>query len=636
MLLSSNLTQKIITILQSRITISSVNLWTDSQIALCWCKSQASRWTVFVANRVSKIQSLTSNYQWRHVRSADNPADILSRGKFSPEVHHMWFNGPDFLNDINSDFSQFESIENIDDLPEERKITLTIISDKNTFWQNTFSNFSSFLKLHRTVAYILRFIHNLRDKENKFIGPLSVNELNASLTFIIKQIQNHSFSKEITELSNNKNLSNKQLISLTPILDQSGLLRVGGRLKNAEINFDQKHPILLPSKNHVTYLILKHQHERLGHAGGQNVLSNVRLRYWPLNGLRQIKHIIRNCKTCYRFNSRTAQQIMTDLPKDRVTYSRPFQKVGIDFGGPFFIKSSHLRKAPVTKCYISIFVCMVTKAVHIELVSSLTTEAFIATLKRFVARRGNPTIIYSDNATNFLGARNQLKELYNKFQDKDFTDSIQNYLSQNETQWKFIPPRSPHWGGIWEAAIKSTKYHIIRLIGVTKLTFEQFSTILAQIEAILNSRPLSALSNDPTDYQYLTPGHFLIGSSLTAYPEKDLSNSPENRIKFWEQCSRIQQLFWKKWSIDYLNRLQNKPKWFKSSENLQKNDLVLLKEENMPPLRWPMARVIKPIVGPDGKVRVVRLKTKTSEFTRAITKLCPIPKQDNMSCEDYH
>ncbi|XP_057660737.1 uncharacterized protein LOC130896573 [Diorhabda carinulata] len=498
MLLSANLTQGVKNILEPKVDINSVNLWTDSQIALCWCKSHPSRWSTFVSNRVAKIQALTTNFQWRHVGSSDNPADLLSRGKFTPEIYSMWFNGPKLLNEFSSGFPQYEINKNLVNVPEERK------------------------------------------------------------------------------------------------------------------------------------------HVRLGHAGGQNVLSNVRLRYWPLNGLRQIKQIIRDCKVCYRLNAQTARQIMADLPKDRVTYSRPFQKVGVDFGGPFFIKSSTLRKAPVTKCYIAIFVCMATKAVHIELVSNLTTDAFIAALKRFGARRGNPTVIYSDNATNFLGARNQLRELYKHFQKNEFSDAIQNYLTQNETQWKFIPPRSPHWGGIWEAAIKSAKYHIARLIGLTKLTFEQFSTILSQIEAILNSRPLSALCNDPSDFQYLTSGDFLIGSSLTAYPEKDLTHAPENRLKFWQQCAKTQQLFWKRWSVDYLNRLQNRPKWLKTYENLQTNDLVLLKEENVPPLNWPMARIIEAISGPDGKVRVVRLKTKTGETTRAITKLCPLPKQDTVSCEGHN
>ena len=162
-------------------------------------------------------------------------------------------------------------------------------------------------------------------------------------------------------------------------------------------------------------MLLKLEHIRLGHAGAQSVLSNLRMRYWPIGGLIEIKRIIRNCHTCFRFSAKTGQQIMSNLPKDRTNPSRPFSKVGVDFGGPYFVKTSPIRRSSLAKTYICVFVCMAAKAVHIELVSSLSTNSFILTLKRFISRRGNPVIIYSDNATNFIGSNNQLKEVYNFF-----------------------------------------------------------------------------------------------------------------------------------------------------------------------------------------------------------------------------
>ncbi|XP_072375310.1 uncharacterized protein [Diabrotica undecimpunctata] len=265
-----------------------------------------------------------------------------------------------------------------------------------------------------------------------------------------------------------------------------------------------------------------------------------------------------------RFRAKPMEQIMGNLPKVRITPSRPFQNVGCDFGGPFLIKSSKLRKAPMQKCYISIFVCLATKAVHIELVSSLSTDSFLLCLKRFIARRGLPSLIYSDNATNFAGSKNELKDLREFFKSPSFSNDMQNFATQNFIEWKFIPPHSPHWGGIWEAAIKSAKYHIRRMIGNAYLVFEEFSTILSQIEAILNSRPICPLSNDPSDLQCLTPGHFLIGSSLTSYPEKTLLHLPINRLNFLQRCSQIQQSFWKRWSVEYLSQLHSRPKWSKS------------------------------------------------------------------------
>lgn len=199
------------------------------------------------------------------------------------------------------------------------------------------------------------------------------------------------------------------------------------------------------------------------------------------------------------------------------------------------------------------------------------------------------------------------------------------FLSNNEIQWKFIPPRSPHWGGIWEAAIKSAKYHLTRIVGKAHLTFEEMSTILAQIESILNSRPLTPISNDPRDLESLTPGHFLIGRNLTSFPERDISEINENRLSIYQRLTQMHQQFWKRWSVEYLNRLQNRPKWLTLSENLKPNDLVILKDENLTPLYWPLARIIEVLPGKDNKVRVVKIKTKDGILTRPITKLCPLP-----------
>ncbi|KAG5872451.1 hypothetical protein JTB14_008951 [Gonioctena quinquepunctata] len=187
--------------------------------------------------------------------------------------------------------------------------------------------------------------------------------------------------------------------------------------------------------------------------------------------------------------------------------------------------------------------------------------------------------------------------------------------------WKFIPPRSPHWGGgLWEAAVKGAERHLYRIIGNSQLTFEELSTVLAQIEAILNSRPLCPISSDPKDLEVLTPGHFLIGRSLTSYPELDATHLPENRLAFWQRCSQIQQSFWKRWTVEYLNRLQNRPKWLSPVKNLEINELVLLKEDDVPPLKWPLARIVEIIPGSDQRVRAVKLRTKESDFVRPITK----------------
>lgn len=633
MLLLSKLITKLIAIFKDHINPKFVVLWTDSQIALHWIASHSSKWNTFVANRVSQIQSITSEFIWRHIDSSDNPADLPSRGLLAQNIIDcpLWWHGPPFLQNSNSEFSLFESGFEIEEVPEAKKVTLINTNSllEIQFWDEIFSRFSKFKSLQRTIAYVLRFKNNSIRSNQALTGPLSINELANSLSLIVRALQNQYFSKEKFELANKKVISDKNLQGLNLFLDEAKLIRVGGRLKNADISFEQKHPILLPSHNRIVSLMLYQEHVRLGHAGAQTVLSNFRLKFWPINGLRQAKNAIRKCLICFRFRAQPTHQIMADIPKQRLTLSRPFSITGIDYGGPFFVKFSQSRKASLSKAYMAIFVCMSTKAVHIELVSELSTNCFIQTLNRFISRRGNPSQIFCDNATNFVGADNQLNELAKFFQSQKNSDTIKNYLSQNEIEFRFIPPRSPHWGGLWESSIKSAKYHIKRLVGKANLTFEELYTTLTRIEAILNSRPLCALSNDPNDLQALTPGHFLIGTSLTAYPEKDITNVNENRLTRWMRCSQMQQTFWKRWSVEYLNRLQNRPKWTKPISNLKVNDLVLIKEPDTPPLLWPLARVIDTYPGKDSRVRVVKLKTQNGTLTRNITRLCPLPYCDN-------
>lgn len=221
------------------------------------------------------------------------------------------------------------------------------------------------------------------------------------------------------------------------------------------------------------------------------------------------------------------------------------------------------------------------------------------------------------------GANNLLHDVYRFFREKG--NEVHDFLSTKEIKWKFIPPSSPHWGGLWEAGIKSTKYHLRRATGNRTLTFEQLTTVLSQIEALLNSRPLCPLSTDPRDLTCLTPGHFLIGKALTAFPERDVSEIPDNRLKFFEMCSKARHQFWKCWSAEYLNRLQHRPKRMKSSENLKQGTMVLVKEDNLPPLQWHLARVIEIFPGKDGKARVAKILTSKGSFKRPISKLSLLP-----------
>ncbi|XP_072398341.1 uncharacterized protein [Diabrotica undecimpunctata] len=229
--------------------------------------------------------------------------------------------------------------------------------------------------------------------------------------------------------------------------------------------------------------------------------------------------------------------------------------------------------------------------------------------------------------TILLYARNQLRDLSVLLKSKENNQEIQNFLSSTEITWKLIPPRSPNWGGLWQAAVKSAKSYLTKLLGNTCLTFEELSTLLVQIEALLNSRPLYLLIR-PNDLLPLTPGHFLIGAPLTSYPERDLFRTPTNRLSYWKVCSKLQQEFWKIWYVDYLYCLQHRPRWQLPQQNLAIKQLVLIQSEYRPPLNWPLGRILELLTGRDGKVRAAREKTAEGEYVRPIIKLAPLPISD--------
>lgn len=617
------------------------HLWSDSTIALCWIKSDPARWHVFVANRVAEIQDLTSKEKWRHVSSDDNPADLVSRGVEPQALQEarIWWYGPEWLCLPECQWPHCDFPETTQDLPECRNISQTCVgveSPKSSPLIEEFERFSKFSRLRRVFAFVLRFINNTRIKQTKLdrlSGPLLTKELIKSEELIVKTVQAAHFQIEIRQLtklmsepnqSERFSLKRSKLKFLNPLLDKSGVLRVGGRLKHAPISVQQRHPMILPPKSHVTKLILIAEHERLLHAGSQLLLANVRLKYWPINARNEIRSIVHRCIKCYRFRAETASQIMADLPRSRVTPSRPFLFSGVDFAGPFSIKQSRLRKALTTKGYICLFVCMASKALHLELVPDLTTKAFLNALRRFTSRRGKCQKLYSDNGTSFKGAHNELNAIYKNI---NANEVVHNHLSEENIKWEFIPPSSPHWGGIWESGVKSVKHHLRRTLTDSCLTYEEFNTVLIQIEGILNSRPLCELSNDPTDLTPLTPSHFLIGDVITGLPDPsiDFETIPENRLSSFQKISKLKTMFWKRWSSEYLSSLQPRKKWHEITAELQENQLVLGKDDNLPPQAWSLARIIKLFPGKDGHVRSVLVRTSKGIYTRPITKICPLP-----------
>jgi len=462
-----------------------VVLWSDSTVVLHWLRTSPHLLKTYVSHRVAQTQEITKTQFWRHVRSQDNPADALSRGQM-PSIflkNKSWFSGPSWLTKEESEWPNgiMESIE----VPEMRRnICLTTELDGN----NILQKYSSYSKTLRIIALCLRF----RPK-NAYQGQLCSKEIEQAEIRIMKLIQASCFSHELKELTNKRPLKRSNINALNPFIDPNGLIRVGGRLKGSKLTFAQKHPMLLPSRHFITDLIIKETHERHYHSGIQTTLYNIRQKFWLLDGRNQVRKIVRSCIRCYRFNADAVNYKMGDLPKARISEAIPFTYTGVDFCGPFYIQEKKYRNRNRIKVYVCVFVCMAIKAVHLELVSDLTTDGFLAAFRRFTARRGIPTHVYSDNGTNFVGANNRLKELYVLFNSEEHKDRINRFSIGHRVSWHFIPPFAPHFGGLWESVVKSFKHHFKR--GELLFTFEELNIFTVEVEGILNSRNIKFLSH---------------------------------------------------------------------------------------------------------------------------------------------
>lgn len=608
--------------------------WTDSTIVLAWLQKHPNSWKTFVGNRVAEILNVTKPSQWHHVSSKDNPADCASRGLPPAQLaqHELWWTGPQWLNSPHP----ISCVSRIHETDLEEKIVVNMAVD-DVDEEFLLHKYSTLMKLKRVIGYCFRFVHNCKRKaQQKNIDStddrleetpkfLVTSELKRSMNACIKISQNRYFSDELHDLSHGQTVNKKSsLYFLHPFLDTDDIIRVGGRLKNAPLPYDTKHPVVVSGKSRLASLLVDQTHKTTLHGGPLLMLNVIRSNYWITNLKSIAKFHVRKCIQCIRQAPRFASQIMGNLPAARVTVSKPFSSSGVDFAGPILLKSSRLRNAQTTKAYIAVFICTATKAIHLELVSELTTEAFIASYKRFTSRRGHCAQLYSDCGSNFIGANFELKRMLNKAKS-ELPEDLSQILASEGTEWHFIPPGSPHFGGLWESGVRSTKHHIKRVLGDTKLTFEEYATLLAQIESCLNSRPISPMSDSVDDLTALTPGHFLVLGPPVVVPHENVMDVPVNRLNRWQHLEHMLQSFWQRWKSEYLTTLQNRYKWSSQKPSIKINDLVIIKDDRVPPSKWPLARVIDTHPGNDGLIRVVSLKCLQKVIKRPITKLCVLP-----------
>ncbi|XP_014676616.1 PREDICTED: uncharacterized protein LOC106816503 [Priapulus caudatus] len=596
----------------------------DSKVVLGYIANQTRRFYIYVANRVSRILKFSTPDQWLYVCSEMNPADIGTRG-IAPSLlaQSVWIQGPSEIQPRDSD-QKVHSLVNPDGDDElRREVHVEKLSARSTNGLGTerFSRFSVWWKLV-TAMSLLRYIAGRNRKENssgterpesqKHKTPGSFKETEG---FIIREVQREYFSREIDHLKEKKPLLRASSIwSLSPFLDEKGILRVGGRLRRGELDASEKQPILIPGRHHIATLLTRHYHERVQHQGRHFTEGAIRSAgYWITGGKRLVSSVIYRCVKCRRLRGTLCHQKMADLPVDRITPTPPFTCVGVDVFGPWDIVTRRTRGgAAASKRWAVMFTCLVMRAIHVEVIESMSSSSFINAMRRFTALRGPVQEYRSDRGTNFVGATSELGINVAEGNVKDFLDKSGSF-------WVFNPPHASHFGGAWERMIGVTRRILdSMLLGPHKdLTHEVLSTFLAEASAIVNARPLVPVSTD-TEYPHLLSPSVMLtqktGSQAETFQhldEKDMFQSQ------WKHVQVLAERFWNQWRQEYLASLQSRRKWQTETPNVSVGDVVLLKDNDAARNDWPTGVIVCASASDDGLVRKVRVRSFTIISDRA-------------------
>ena len=617
--------------------------WSDSKVALGYIANASKRFHVFVANRVQQIRDQTDPSQWKHVRSGENPADKASRGVNADELENncMWFKGPAFLweRDIpQMDQDPDRSVSLTD--PEVKRVTvLSTKANENTkgFDLKRLEYFSDWLHAKRAIAACLRFktkllnkIRNktshmkLRRKDKQDYAPMQVEDMQGAEMEIIKLTQREAFGPEIKILEslkvNESNLDRhvaterkmamkgtSQLYRLDPFLDENGIVRVGGRIRNSLYSSELKHPVILPRKHHVTEMVVQHFHKKTGHGGRGMTTNEIRANgFWVIGCSGAVSKCISTCVKCRKLRSPVQGQKMADLPADRLEQVPPFTYCGVDFFGPWYTKEG--RKG--LKRYGCLFTCMSKRAVHIETANSLETDSFINALRRFLSIRGPMRQLRCDQGTNFIGASRELQTEMNQMNHT----RVKEFLLKEQCdyfEFKMNPPSASHMGGVWERQIRTIRKVLASLMDQAgpQLNDESLRTLMCEAAAIVNSRPLSVDNlNDPTSLAPLTPNHLLTMKSRVILPPPGKFQEADLYCrKQWRRVQHLTNEFWTRWKLEYLNDLQSRSKWSHPRREMKTGDIVIVKDDNLPRNQWLLARVDETYPSKDGHVRKVKL-----------------------------
>lgn len=618
------------------VNFKTVQYFTDSRVVLGYINNTTRRFFNYVCNRVQRILVLTKADQWHYVHTKSNPADIGSRGCMSSEALATWLHGPDSLQTIQKDtYETFPLILPDKEVRQDVSVLKTTIT---TRIPDRFEHFSSWKRLVDAFVILKRAARNFKllksvDSQTSVCNktPTSVDYFREAELFILRETQLITFTEEIKCLERSKSVErNSPIIQLNPFMDEDKIIRVGGRLGQIDssiLSRDLVKPVILSSKNHVSMLLVRHYHEMCNHQGRHITEGAIRnAGFWIVGAKRLISGILHKCVTCRKCRRNTEHQIMADLPVDRLSPGPPFSYVGVDVFGPWEVVARRTRGGIAhSKRWAALFTCLTTRAIHIEVLEEMSSSSFINALRRFIAIRGNVKEFRSDRGTNFVGAIEDLN-----FQAINVENGpIASCLAKNKVIWKFNPPHSSHMGGVWERMIGVARRILdTMLLGSHRnhLTHEVLITFMAEVSAIVNSRPITPISCDADNIVILTPS-MLLNQKIDGDPSVcfDLDLRDMYR-KQWKQVQVLSDLFWKQWRDGYLQTLQVRRKWQESVRNLEENDVVFLRDKNVPRGEWKVGVVVKAIKSEnDGKVRKIEVRVmkdgSPNVYLRPITEV---------------
>lgn len=646
--------------------IEKIHFWTDSMSVLRYIANTKTRFQTFVANRLAIIHAATNLDQWHYVNTKENPADCASRGVSSVVKfidNQRWFHGPEFLWKQESTWPSEREIDTTlatNDMEVKKCANTALIQSPVEGVERILEHFSDWKRIKLAVGWFLIAKDNLRkiviqkrEREEKMknsgipeekitknecmgsearlkkskiiknIPYLNADILDRAERELIAYEQRRYYANELKDLGAKHGhvKRSSQLARLDPFLHE-GVLKVGGRLEKLNVPFTTKHQTIVPKNSILAKMIAVDAHRSTGHLGKNSTLAVIREKFWIPGISSLLKSLISKCVICRRYQSPPMQQKMANLPAERLKADDPpFTYVGMDYFGPFELK----RGRSMVKRYGVIFTCLNTRAIHLEVSFSLDTDSCIDAIRRFIARRGKPKFIRSDNGTNLVGAEKELKEAIKTWN----INQIHSHLLQSGIDWTFNPPSASHFGGVWERLIRSVRKVLFSVLHeqTIHLDDEGLATLFCEVEAILNGRPLTPTSDNPSDLSVLTPNHLLLLKSGETLPPGTFSQRDNYVRRRWRQIQYLADIFWCRWIKEYLPLLQSRQMWLKQGRNAKEGDLVLI-VENGPRNHWNLGRILEVQRDIHDIVRVVKVKTVSSILTRPITKVCLVLESD--------